>query len=176
MAGTPNSAVYLSTCNRSGSSGSARTTLCGMRSMLWNSPASACPMSGTACWRFDDTSSLWCPLEGLVFMNVSHWNRRAAPPVPLRMIVVPPLERLTPMPIVPTILTQDTPSCAVWTGAVVHHGRYHPCRFVNGQLPSFRLRHLTASRALENQILSCSGVSDRSKVKTKSHLTHHGFS
>ena len=38
----------------------------------------------------------------------------------------------------------------------------HPCCFVVWKLSSFRLRHLTAVRTFENQIVSHSGVSDRS--------------
>ncbi len=37
----------------------------------------------------------------------------------------------------------------------------HPCCFVAWKLSSFRLRHLTAIRTFENQIVSHSGVSDR---------------
>ena len=37
----------------------------------------------------------------------------------------------------------------------------HPCCFVVWKLSSFRLRHLTAVRTFENQIVSHSGVSDR---------------
>ena len=48
------------------------------------------------------------------------------------------------------------------TGAVSYRRRDHPRSFPNWRLSSFRLRYLTSQRALANQIVGCSGVSDRS--------------
>ena len=39
--------------------------------------------------------------------------------------------------------------------------RDYPRSVVHGSMSSFRLRRLTAVRTFENQIVGCSGVSDR---------------